>query len=732
MTIKIQCPCGVKYALDITADHLTNPIRFVCQQCGTDDSAAINEIIRQQFAAEAPQPKAAPKRVEVHPAPTAPVCLHHGDQPAVSNCLVCKKPICLECMRVFGYVCSAYCAGQAERAGVTLPVYEHQKSVVEARFWKKVRAVFAAVLVLLALLAVAAMWYNFVGSRPKPAYTVKMPDKRNDGFCKFVSDDQVVIRHGNRLSRYDLKQKRELWFANLLDPQQIEEAAAVWVDQQQFRMANWELRRARLKAEGNLLFDNDKDEEAPKSEAEMLADAREMIEDSLLGQLRFHFDKSDIWVAYSNKVAHFDAKTGNMDKEIPIPGTLERFVPTEDSLLALSEAPLGEKILTHIRLPGGEAQTVSLKPEPVRSTNLAKIKLPALELPWRAASLHFRPDIVDGEADRYLNSAIGTYLLNAGPNVAEVKVSMIEEKIVRHETMKAQPAKSVLEGDLNVTKTADVANEVFNEMARERTGGVRFEDESRYLVTLRRKLATGAVPDWTGEVTGPPQLFPLKTVDVLVAGKGMIVLDKNNQKRWETKLNYTVSPQMMVDRDMWNSEDSERFMPCVERSSTLFFFDQGVLAAFDVVTGNARWRLPSVGVTSLKFDDKGMMYVITTSAQQQDIKYLDQIDVNRKTVPVIMKVDPKIGKIIWSLNQTGETCLFSGKYFYAIEASTGGGTRFGRDVPAHTRIYRLHPRDGRVIWDHLEKQFPVDIDFRDNTILALFPDELKVLKFMAL
>src|SRR5688572_30067951 len=117
MTIKIQCPCGVKYALDITAEHLVNSVRFVCQQCGTDDSAAINEIIRQQFAGDAPPPKAAPKRVEVHPVPTAPVCLHHGDQPVVSNCLVCKKPICPECMRLFGYVCSAYCAGQAERAG---------------------------------------------------------------------------------------------------------------------------------------------------------------------------------------------------------------------------------------------------------------------------------------------------------------------------------------------------------------------------------------------------------------------------------------------------------------------------------------------------------------------------------------------------------------------------------------------------------------------------------------
>jgi hypothetical protein len=62
----------------------------------------------------------------------------------------------------------------------------------------------------------------------------------------------------------------------------------------------------------------------------------------------------------------------------------------------------------------------------------------------------------------------------------------------------------------------------------------------------------------------------------------------------------------------------------------------------------------------------------------------------------------------------------------------GGGRRFDKEVPAHTRIYRLHPRDGRVIWDHVEKQFPIDLDFRDNQILALFPNEVKVLKFLAL
>jgi outer membrane protein assembly factor BamB len=313
-----------------------------------------------------------------------------------------------------------------------------------------------------------------------------------------------------------------------------------------------------------------------------------------------------------------------------------------------------------------------------------------------------------------------------------MKVSMIEEKITQQRTMKDRTGKSVLDGDVRVTQTAELANEILNDIQEQRTGGVRFEDESRYMITLRRKLASASVPDWVGEVKGPPQLFPLKTVDVLTGGKTMIVIDKQNQKRWETTLNYPASEAMMIGNAVWGSDDSDAFMPCLERGNTLFFFDQGVLAAFDIVTGNARWRLPTVGVSSLKFDNEGMMYVVSTSAEQQQIKYREQIDVRKKTVPMIIKVDPRNGKTIWTLKQTGQSCLFSGKYFYAVEASMGGGRRFDKEVPAHTRIYRLHPRDGRVIWDHVEKQFPIDLDFRDNQILALFPNEVKVLKFLAL
>jgi hypothetical protein len=715
MTIKIQCPCGVKYALDISAENLRNPVRFVCNQCGADNSGAINEIVRQQFAAAADP---------------GPVCHHHSNQPCVSECLVCKRPICPECMAIFGYVCSAYCEGQAERAGVELPVYEGRKSVIEARFWKKVRVAIAVVVAALALLGGGVLWYHFAGSRPKAALTVSFPQKRTDGFCKFISQNQILVRHGNKLARYD--GAKEVWSTHLIDPQSIEDGATKWVDASQFHTEGWKRERAQLKAQGRLVSMLDDEDDAPQSDEEQLADAREMIEETLLSQLRFHIINTDIWVAFTNKIAHIDWKTGAMDKEIPLTGHLDRLIPHESSLLALCEASFGEKTLTHVRLPSGEIQNEVIKPELTRATNVAKTKLPEVDIPLRAMTVHIRTDFADGTVDRYWESAVGTYFVNSGPNIAEMKVSMIEEKITQHRTMRERTGKSVLDGPVRVTQTAELANEILNDIQEQRTGGVRFEDESRYMITLRRKMAGTTVPDWVGEVKGPPQIFPLKTVDVLTAGKAVIVLDKQNQKRWETTLNYPASQAMMFGNAVWCLDEPDAFMPCLERGNTLFFFDQGVLAAFDIITGNARWRLPTVGVSALKFDDEGMMYVVSTSAEQGQIKYREQIDVRKETVPVIMKVDPRNGKMIWTLKQRGQSCLFSGKYFYAVEAIPGGGKRFGKKVPDYTRIYRLHPRDGRVMWDHVETQLPVDIDFRDNHILALFPKEVKVLKFLSL
>ena len=52
--MKIQCACGAKYAFDITPEMARTPITLICQTCGADNSAAVNQVIQQQFSAAAP------------------------------------------------------------------------------------------------------------------------------------------------------------------------------------------------------------------------------------------------------------------------------------------------------------------------------------------------------------------------------------------------------------------------------------------------------------------------------------------------------------------------------------------------------------------------------------------------------------------------------------------------------------------------------------------------------
>jgi len=95
--------------------------------------------------------------------------------------------------------------------------------------------------------------------------------------------------------------------------------------------------------------------------------------------------------------------------------------------------------------------------------------------------------------------------------------------------MKAPPAQSALNGNLNSSQTAAVANETLNEMQRNRGGDTVQEDESRYQVSLRRPDSTTAA-DWTGEVIGPPSVLSLKTVNVLMAGKNRHRFRQDEQK----------------------------------------------------------------------------------------------------------------------------------------------------------------------------------------------------------
>src|SRR5205085_11054403 len=75
------CNCGTKYAFDVTPEMVAQPVQLVCQNCGADNSMAVNMIIQQQFGATAtesapPPPTLAPPAPSVESAPRIKVKLH--------------------------------------------------------------------------------------------------------------------------------------------------------------------------------------------------------------------------------------------------------------------------------------------------------------------------------------------------------------------------------------------------------------------------------------------------------------------------------------------------------------------------------------------------------------------------------------------------------------------------------------------------------------------------------
>ena len=242
-----------------------------------------------------------------------------------------------------------------------------------------------------------------------------------------------------------------------------------------------------------------------------------------------------------------------------------------------------------------------------------------------------------------------------------------------------------------------VANDLLNEMQRENVGDTVKEDISRYQVKLRK--AGGDGEGWTGEVTGSPQFFPLKTVHILVAGDSVFAFDKNLKKLWDGKLSSKVIGGGSYDESL--SESSQYGEgPCVERGDRLYLFDQTVLTAYEKTSGKPVWRLPSVGTAGLFFDEQGHIYVNTTTASPESVKYSRQIDISAKTRNEVIKLKKIQGKVLWRADGEGMISYLSGKFIYTMETYGGdsdegsgflGGMKTGLEIPAHVRIKRLSP-----------------------------------------
>jgi outer membrane protein assembly factor BamB len=221
---------------------------------------------------------------------------------------------------------------------------------------------------------------------------------------------------------------------------------------------------------------------------------------------------------------------------------------------------------------------------------------------------------------------------------------------------------------------------------------------------------------------------------VLAANKLIVVFDKANQKLWQSSLSFNVHGGLNA---LEPGVAPNGQGPCVEHGNTLYVFDDGVLTAFEGRTGNARWRLPSVGIAGLFFDDHDMLYVNTTTAGPDSLKYSRQIDISQKTKQVVLKVSAKDGRILWDVEPGGFVNYVSGKFVYTVafyqpdEPDEDNPYTPEETRPPFLRIRRISPKDGHIIWEHGQPRAPLDVQFDRNTIRLVFKKEVEVLRFLS-
>jgi outer membrane protein assembly factor BamB len=158
-----------------------------------------------------------------------------------------------------------------------------------------------------------------------------------------------------------------------------------------------------------------------------------------------------------------------------------------------------------------------------------------------------------------------------------------------------------------------------------------------------------------------------------------------------------------------------------------------MLTAFKRASGEVIWRLNSIGISKIQIDKDGHLYLNTTDATPDELKYSEQINIFKKTQPVFMKVDSQTGKVRWKTQYIGDNCFISGKFIYASKGGADPLSSLSMEGGSYNyHLYGIKPSNGRVNWDHYEPRLPVRLDAHENWIMLHFRGELQVLKFLSL
>lgn len=422
------------------------------------------------------------------------------------------------------------------------------------------------------------------------------------------------------------------------------------------------------------------------------------------------------WLRGSRLFA-IDSETGQRRWEAQLPLPLRAVRWDETAAVAVSGQDRGPWIVTRVELATGEAkrQTVLAAPVPRPPAVAAPSDARPARVPTAADAAAFSEE----ETPETDTAPPRHEFYPAGGGVVGFQTWLIQRNILTREGLKPQEGPSALDRDrLTAGRSWEAVQDVLNELQRVRTGGVVKEDRSRYGVRLRRWMGEGPA-EWIGETVGPPWWVPLRSVDVLLGATQLWVFEKSGRLRWTAGLAFPVSPEILQQ-----AEGTGRGWPCLEMGSHLFVFDQGMLTCFDLATGRARWRLPSVGIARINEAEGRVLYVCTSTATLEDLAHPLEVKLLDKPQPLLLKVETDTGRVLWRRAQLADRCFPTRSYLYAWRFSrgkSGEGTFFN--------LYRLDPRTGRPLWHEYAERWPRALDFQAHRLLVQWEGRTEVREF---
>lgn len=694
MEIKLLCQCGTKFAFDAEPVDGRMPFTLNCPTCNLDCTEYANACIAQALAAGTPPPAPAQPAPAAAPTPAVGLRLRsHAAAPAAAPAAASSPP--------------APSAGgglklhtrHAEPAPATespAPAASEEEVSAEARrarareearrkqeeqnvMWAKVAMVGRLIGLFLVLLLGGYFWYYFSGSKPKEYYTVRLPGESHGARAQLLGPDELIVADGKSVALHDLKNQKAVWSVNTGSGEPSDGGGGGPTGLGGFRSSRNS------------------------------------------GSAHLHVTAADIWVLQGGSLLQLDRRTGSEKKRIPVAGYVAGFAPSGNSLMVVAEGMGATNTTLRVDLATGETASRSVAAR-VRE-EIAVDSSNNVQKPPTAGNLMADEFLEKG---RLRLAKQRSETVSAGDHFVRMDVKLVKEQVVQVKVMSDAPSETKLGSKTRASSNPlAIAQETFNDIKRSSGDAYQAVDESTYEVTLTRLRDDGGGEPWTGSIVGNPGFIPGNTVDVVTGNKEIFVVDKSNKLLAEAKLQYPIGPLGgLVFRRRENA-------PMVETADSLYFYDQGTLTAFDLPSGAKRWDYNTVGITCVTPDDRGALYVCTTTASPDSIQFSEDIQLQNRPQALLLKLDAKTGKPLWRAEKAGRDVYVSGKYVYATRpAGSTLSLMAGEDAPERTWVLRINPRNGKSIWEYIHKGEAEAFSVFGSRFMILGGDEVKVMKHL--